>query len=124
MGADHRRRPTDDLQAPPERSELPGRGGVLPRRAAGPGPRGRPPDAPAGARYRVAWTETVNLATADARVAARQMAATVNYSTKGCNRGPASTAPLRASPAVAWRTWASHRSAHRDEYDRDVGPSR
>ena len=37
------------------------------------------PAAPSGARSRVAWTETVNLATDDARVAARQMAATVSY---------------------------------------------
>ena len=37
------------------------------------------PDAPSGERSRVAWTETVNLATDDARVAARQMAATVTY---------------------------------------------
>ena len=35
------------------------------------------PDAPSGEPSRVAWTETVNLATDDARVAARQMAATV-----------------------------------------------
>ena len=38
------------------------------------------PDEPTpGERSRVAWTETVNLATDDARVAARQMAATVTY---------------------------------------------
>ena len=37
------------------------------------------PDAPDGARSRVAWTETVNLATDDTRIAARQMAATVSY---------------------------------------------
>ena len=37
------------------------------------------PAAPSGERSRVAWTETVNLATDDARVAARQMAATVSY---------------------------------------------
>ena len=37
------------------------------------------PVAPSGARSRVAWTETVNLVTDDARVAARQMAATVSY---------------------------------------------
>ena len=37
------------------------------------------PAAPSGERSRVAWTETVNLATDDARVAARQMAATVTY---------------------------------------------
>ena len=38
------------------------------------------PDEPTpGERSRVAWTETVNLATDDARVAARQMAATVSY---------------------------------------------
>ena len=30
----------------------------------------------------MAWTETVNLATDDARVAARQMAATVSYATE------------------------------------------
>ena len=40
------------------------------------------PDAPSGERSRVAWTETVNLATDDARVAARQMAATVTYATE------------------------------------------
>ena len=37
------------------------------------------PDEPPTGRARVAWTETVNLATDDARVAARQMAATVSY---------------------------------------------
>ena len=38
------------------------------------------PDEPTpGERSRVAWTETVNLATDDARIAARQMAATVSY---------------------------------------------
>ena len=37
---------------------------------------------PTGERSRVAWTETVNLATDDARVAARQMAATVSYATE------------------------------------------
>ena len=41
------------------------------------------PDEPTpGERSRVAWTETVNLATDDARVAARQMAATVSYATE------------------------------------------
>ncbi len=40
------------------------------------------PDGPAEAESRVAWTETVNLATDDARVAARQMAATVSYATE------------------------------------------
>ena len=39
----------------------------------------RPDEPPTGERSRVAWTETVNLATDDARVAARQMAATVSY---------------------------------------------
>ena len=45
------------------------------------GPRGRATGTvpTPGARSRVAWTETVNLATDDARVAARQMAATVSY---------------------------------------------
>ena len=38
-----------------------------------------PDEPPTGERSRVAWTETVNLATDDARVAARQMAATVSY---------------------------------------------
>ena len=41
------------------------------------------PDEPTtGERSRVAWTETVNLATDDARIAARQMAATVTYATE------------------------------------------
>ena len=40
------------------------------------------PDAPSGERSRVAWTETVNLATDDARGAARQMAATVTYASE------------------------------------------